>query len=267
MSLGTEIFPLGHLPVKRTDYEIKNKRNEILQCSHFEGFNLALKGPNPGPCVIYLHCNTGCRLEAVPTLEYLIPKNCSMFCFDFSGCGVSQGEYVTLGHKEHEDLEIILEFISKIERVQKIFLWGRSMGAVTAMIYLSRAKNPFVNGVIIDSAFSNLKLLAEQIAASKTKMPGLLIRGALSLIRKSVLKRTNFDIFEMDLTKLNFNENMPPCLFVTSKEDNFVKSSHTEQLFKMYRSAKKIIYVNGDHNAVRTTKFYEDAVNFIQSVL
>lgn len=52
------------------------------------------------PCVIYLHCNAGNRLEALPFIKYLAINKISLFCFDFSGCGNSDGEYITLGKNE-----------------------------------------------------------------------------------------------------------------------------------------------------------------------
>ncbi len=52
------------------------------------------------PCVIYLHCNAGNRLEALPLVKYLAINKISLFCFDFSGCGNSDGEYITLGKNE-----------------------------------------------------------------------------------------------------------------------------------------------------------------------
>lgn len=51
----------------------------------------------PHPCVIYLHGNSGSRVEALSVLGFLVPQNVSLCCLDLSGCGLSEGEYVTLG--------------------------------------------------------------------------------------------------------------------------------------------------------------------------
>lgn len=32
----------------------------------------------------------------------------NVFCFDFAGCGKSEGEFVTLGVKEAEDLKVVV---------------------------------------------------------------------------------------------------------------------------------------------------------------
>ena len=40
-------------------------------------------------------------------------------------------------------------------------MWGRSMGAVTALMHADR--DPSIAGMVIDSAFSSLKKLAEEL--------------------------------------------------------------------------------------------------------
>ncbi len=56
------------------------------------------------PVVIYMHGNAGCRLEAESYAPMLLPLGINLFSFDFSGCGKSEGEWVTLGWKERKDL-------------------------------------------------------------------------------------------------------------------------------------------------------------------
>lgn len=48
--------------------------------------------------------------------------------FDFAGSGLSEGDFVTLGVKEADDIATVLEYLKA--KVRDVFLWGRSMGAV-----------------------------------------------------------------------------------------------------------------------------------------
>ena len=61
-----------------------------------------------------------------------------VFSFDFSGSGLSEGEYVSLGYYEAMDLDTVVSYLQMSEDVKSIVLWGRSMGAVSALAY---AKN------------------------------------------------------------------------------------------------------------------------------
>uniref|UniRef100_UPI0035C7604D CocE/NonD family hydrolase n=1 Tax=Serratia quinivorans TaxID=137545 RepID=UPI0035C7604D len=60
-----------------------------------------------------------------------------MCTFDFSGCGNSEGDWVTLGFKEKDDLKSIIEYLYEHKRVSVVGLWGRSMGATSSLYYLS----------------------------------------------------------------------------------------------------------------------------------
>jgi len=47
-----------------------------------------------------LHGNSSSRLEALQFIKVLIPNGISVISFDFSGSGMSEGEYVSLGYYE-----------------------------------------------------------------------------------------------------------------------------------------------------------------------
>jgi alpha-beta hydrolase superfamily lysophospholipase len=134
--------------------------------------------------VIYLHGNSSSRIEALECINYLLSQNITLFCFDFAACGLSEGEYISLGWYEREDLAIIVEHLRLHRRVSTIGLWGRSMGAVTALLYADR--DPSIAGMVLDSPFTNLKVLVNELAKHYTKMPSILVSGAIKLIRKTI---------------------------------------------------------------------------------
>lgn len=84
-----------------------------------------------------------------------------MFSFDFSGCGLSEGRYISLGWYERDDLAIVIKYLRESNKVSTIGLWGRSMGAITAMMHADR--DPSIAGLVLDSGFASLRLLAEDL--------------------------------------------------------------------------------------------------------
>lgn len=62
------------------------------------------------------------------------------------GSGNSQGDWVTLGAHEVEDLAVVVAHLRETYPSATIGLWGRSMGAVTALMY--SAKDPSIAGVV-----------------------------------------------------------------------------------------------------------------------
>ena len=93
--LGPSLFFINGRVFKRTDCQIKNSRNLTLQCSFFEPIG---RQKTTLPCVIYCHGNCGSRLDAYESVELLLPKEISVFVFDFAGSGISEGDFVSLGY-------------------------------------------------------------------------------------------------------------------------------------------------------------------------
>jgi alpha-beta hydrolase superfamily lysophospholipase len=92
-----------------------------------------------------------------------LPLGINLCVFDFSGCGNSEGDWVTLGMKEDKDLKAVIEYIYENKRVSSIVLWGRSMGAVTALHYVAE-NDGTVNAMVLDSGFSSMKLVVDTLA-------------------------------------------------------------------------------------------------------
>ena len=66
----------------------------------------------------------------------MIRNGISLCTFDFSGCGNAEGDYVTLGYYEWMDVEEVYIHIKSKEQINEIGIWGRSMGAVSALRFL-----------------------------------------------------------------------------------------------------------------------------------
>ena len=132
--LGKTRFTHHGKHFKRTDLTLKNDRNLKLECSFWEPVDSERKYPKL-PCVMYLHGNASSRTEIFPELYYLLSSEITVFAFDFSGCGKSEGEYISLGYYEKDDVKCVIDYLRNTGRVATIGLWGRSMGAVTAIMY------------------------------------------------------------------------------------------------------------------------------------
>jgi alpha/beta superfamily hydrolase len=121
----------------REDIELRNPSGNTLKCSHFQPIEDERMSEKM-PCVIYLHGNSSSRVEGLSAAKILLPMDMTVFCFDFSGCGKSEGDWVTLGYKEQLDLQTVINHLRSTFRVSVIGLWGRSMGAVTSLFYSAK---------------------------------------------------------------------------------------------------------------------------------
>lgn len=52
-----------------------------------------------------------------------------------------------------DDLNTVIKYLKTSENISKIILWGRSMGAVTALHFASTFNYNEIQAMILDSAF------------------------------------------------------------------------------------------------------------------
>jgi pimeloyl-ACP methyl ester carboxylesterase len=233
-------------------------------------------------------------------LSLVLAVGATFFSFDFTGSGLSDGDYVSLGKFEKEDLKCVTEYLGRLGSVSSIVLWGRSMGAVTALLYLSehekldrdnvngkgslsaagsKKEDPngsaggnalpsssLISGVILDSPFSDLKVLAEDIIENGRKVglyaPGFVVDYVMNTIQKKIQKTVGFDI--KDIRPIaSVGSLSTPALFVAAASDRFISPTHSQALSEHYGGDCKFIVIDGDHNAVRSSIMYNEAFRFL----
>lgn len=266
--LGPSSFSFAGRDYERKDFEVTNARGMTLQCSHWLPVETTINGVTEFPCVIYLHGNSSCRLEAISVLRTCLSSGISVVAFDCAGCGKSEGTYISLGYYERDDLQAVIAYLREHSQVSTIGLWGRSMGAATALLHVDR--DPTIAGLVVDSAFTNLEQLVQEIVEHGRRegytIPAFLVKLVMKFIRSSVQKRAQFDIKDLspiDHTQISF----VPALFVAAKNDEFIAPHHSEQLHEQYAGEKNIVKVRGDHNSVRPQFLLDSAGIFLQSAL
>jgi len=231
-----------------------------LECSHFVPTHIA-----PGdqyPCVVYVHGNCSSRLEVLPSVRRLLQRNLTVFCLDLSGSGWSDGEFISLGHFEQQDLRAVLDYLRSCSYVSSIGLWGRSMGAVTAILRAS--EDPDIAACVLDSPFASLRQVAEELVASKKiTLPSFLTGLALQLVRGEVQARAGFDIDTLCPIDV-VHKVIAPVLFAVATDDNFVLPHHTEDLCSKWGGPERtIMQVGGSHNTSRPSWFRDAAAAFL----
>ena len=247
--LGPKTFTFCGSKFSRRDFELKNKMDMKLQVSHWTPVN---RNADALPCVVYMHGNASGRIEALHTLGMVLSLGATLLAFDFSGSGMSDGEYVSLGHYEKDDLDVVIEMLRKEGKTSTIALWGRSMGAATALMHGER--DPSIAGMILDSSFSSLVTLAEELVENGRKKgmfaPEVLVAIVLRWIRQSVQTEANFDI--NDISPVSHADKVfVPALFVAAHGDKFIAPSHSKEIYEKYAGDKNIIMVDGDHSTPR----------------
>ena len=255
-NLGPNLTCFQSRDCYRKDFTFKNSRqNEICVSLFFpippnsDHTNLESLTLNV-PCVVYCHSQSGNRIEGSFLQEWCIENNYGLCLFDFNGCGKSGGEYVTLGWKEHDDLEVLINILTKEYRATQIALWGRSMGAVTSIMYAKR-HSLYLSAMILDSPFSDISVMVKDVAYEHLKIPGLIVSMALRLMSSTVKDKVHFDILKLKPAEFAKTCTVP-CVFIIGKEDKLVLPKRVQEIFDAYVGKQKVIITSeGGHSDER----------------
>ncbi|CAM9571973.1 unnamed protein product [Ectocarpus sp. 8 AP-2014] len=251
--------------MKRRDFEVRNQRGLKLVCSQWRP--AFTEDTSKLPCVVYLHGNSSARVDVVKTssLRVLGTAACTVVSFDFSGSGMSEGDFVTLGYFEQHDVADVLAYLRSNGMASRYLLWGRSMGAASALLYAARYPNHDLCGLILDSPFCSFKRLARDLVTegqarrlfffpfhheNAVNVPGFLVNGALGMLRHSVKKRTRCDLKTV-APIARARHIRCPCLFIAARKDVMVRPSHGADLSEAVGGASLFITCKGSHNSAR----------------
>ena len=238
------------------DVTLTNDRGQNLRCTWWNYLD------EPAPVVIFLHGNCSCRCAVLPILPHLLTLGCSVFAFDFAGSGVSDGEYVSLGHHEQHDVRTVVEYLRASAMVTKIAVWGHSMGAATALLY--GAGDPSIAAMICDSTFSSLTVLAHDVVASRfTRLSVPFTSIITQIARRQILETADFDICEVTPIK-SARSTFIPVLFLHGDHDELIPKSHAMDVHDAYAGDKELIIMkNVGHNTPRPDDVIESATLFL----
>jgi len=258
-------FRVGNVIVNRTNYEITNERGHTIVCTIFEPEQ---KRPDQGEekaCVVMCHGNACCRIDGFLQVHCFLPLNIAVCCFDFSGSGMSGGEYVSLGYFERDDLASVIQDLRERRGYTRVGIWGRSMGATTAVLH--SARDPSLAGVVADSPFSDLWNLMKEIVNSKLRVPDLMCRPVFEGIRLAIQQQAGFDICEVSPLK-HLESCFVPVFFLHGETDAFVQPHHSEILRKGWQGeATRLTMPDTEHNDHREEKFIARAALFMVRAL
>lgn len=254
--LGPAFFSVQGCSVRRTDLTLTNARGLRLACSWFRP-----TAEGQLPCVVYCHGNSGCRLDCEGLLNPLLARGITVFAFDFSGSGLSEGEFVSLGHFEQQDINTVLCFLKR-SGTGPIALWGRSMGAAAALLFASQSKA--VTALVVDSPFASLHQVSEELVKSYRLLPTVLGLHLLQALRSHLHQLTGFDLLALSPLQAAPSCNCP-VLFFHSRADKLINYSHSEALYTAYlHPDKTLMPLLGGHNSPRAPDVYLEGAEFLR---
>jgi pimeloyl-ACP methyl ester carboxylesterase len=216
------------------------------------------------PVVVYLHGNSSSRLEGLKAAPELLKRDINLFVFDFAGCGLSEGDYISLGWHEKDDVRIIVDFLQKLPGVGKIGLWGRSMGAATTMMYTH--SDTRISCICLDSPFSDFNKLAKELCKKQINLPNFVVDTALSIINGTIKSKNGVDINKL-VPKVYAPKTKVPAFFIHAMNDELIPLDHSISIFEEFGGEKSLNICEGTHNSARQKHIQEKVGKFFTKYL
>lgn len=275
--LGPERFALDGRVYRRSRVVLYNREGLKLEGSLYEPMACD-RASERLPCVIYAHGNAGSQVDGIEVAAVCLPYGFSVFAFDFSGSGMSEGEWVSLGWKEADDLDTVISWLKGEGRAGDIAVWGRSMGAVTAMLHGQRCEEGTCRGehrpaaYIFDSPFSNLRRLVKDVVKTQNNagcVPDCVVEYTRRETRRYVRNKLGGDIFRaVDATQAAATCRHAPAMLGSGMLDELVAPDHVVRLYDAYAGEKCLVqFPKGNHNGERPAEWYDAAVVFLLHAL
>jgi pimeloyl-ACP methyl ester carboxylesterase len=247
-TLGPPSFLYRGKIYQRKDYNLLSSMGYIMKCSLIEP-DISNRPKDSMPLVLYLHGNGSSRVEGIHMIEELLKRDINIFLFDFPGCGLSEGDYISLGYHEKDDVGIIIDFIETLPGVGNIGIWGRSMGASTALLYAH--KDQRIKAICFDSPFADFRKLAKELAVNHFNYPNFLIDTILNFLMKKIKKKNGLDINLLKPIE-TAKETFQPGMFIHAENDKLIGVKHTLEIYEQYLGPKCVyILEKGGHNTKR----------------
>lgn len=192
-------------------------------------------------------------------VKILFDSNISVFCFDFPGCGNSEGNFISLGKFESETTQYLLKHLEEEFGFHRFVLWGFSMGAATTLL----VDHPKIVGKVVDSSFTSiydvsLNVLKNVGLSNWVAKPILFLYGIIFPLRGGF---SIYSVSPLDSSK----HATVPALFAHSVDDPLIPFQQGKRLFDSYPAKKSFFEMFGGHGEFRTRTWYHEGKTFVVS--
>lgn len=216
--------------------------------------------------VIFVHgYNSSAFKDNVAHAYVFFKRGYNVLLFDNRACGASEGEYLTFGIRESEDLALWVDMIAKRIPDGSIVLHGTSLGGATVLL-ASSMDLPSVKCVVEDCGFKSIRWEFECMAKLFAHfVPRLTLRAAERVTKRKL----GFDF--STISPINSVANAKyPVMFVHGKADTFIPYTAAEEMYALCPTEKELLLIDGFGHAgsqLAEDAYYEPIFAFIEKHL
>ena len=217
----------------------------------------------PAPAVIYAHGNGSDRRQWLRLAGRVHEAGMAQLLFDFAGRGDSDGDVISLGEHESDDLRAAIDFLARRRDVDpaRIGAVGKSMGGVAAI--LASAKDARIRALVLDGPFADLADVVDRAIGAR-HLPAALLRP---LVFRVAGWRASFDPAALRPEEA-MRDVKAPVLLLHGEEDDLVPFEHALRLERAAAGPLTLIPLPGEgHNTPRSPETLDRIARYLRGTL
>ena len=213
------------------------------------------KDNNKNKIALLVHGYGGSHYDMIDYAKLFEEKEYDILAIDLRAHGASEGDYVSMGQLEQEDLKLWIENILSIKPNYKIVLFGVSLGASTICLTLGQKISNQVVLAIEDCGFANAEKQVSLVFA-KTKMKGKFFFN----LYKSYINRTkNIDLKKLDIC-ISLKKSKIPVMFIHGDNDSFVSTENVYKMSECLPENRRYLYIAKDAGHIKS--YYTNPIQY-----
>ena len=181
---------------------------------------------------------------------------------DLRAHGQSEGEVITFGAKESDDLCSWMDMILQMDPKAKIVLHGISMGASTCLLASSKVMQTALKGVISDCGYTSYQDVLKHLTHKIYHIPGSFFVPGVSFWIKKI---GHFTYPECDCLQA-ISMKAVPTLFFHGANDTFIPTPMVNRLANALQSSSivEIVENAGHAQCMYENKYMSKCLLFVQ---
>lgn len=222
----------------REDFDVHAPDGVLLR-----GWKIRAAMPS-GDWVLLFHGLSDNRVGVLGYAEFLLRSGYSVVMMDARAHGESGGTIATYGWLERSDTRAVVDALESSERVKHLYALGESMGAAIAL--QSAAVEPRLEGVVAESAFSNLREVSYDYAGLHLGawLGRSLFRPASIVAMHAAEKEGGFRAADVSPERAVAARPVPVFLICDARDRN-IPCRHSERIYKAASGPKDLWRVPG----------------------
>jgi uncharacterized protein len=213
--------------------------------TRISGWFFAASGSQRGPAVVLCHGIWTGRRECLPLALRFQAAGYNVLCFDFRAHGRSDGQFISVGHHETNDVIGAVHYLKQRPEVDpsRIGVIGFSMGAAATIQAAARCSD--IAAVVADSAYATFVDAAKYSFHLVTRMPHfpmapMALHAAKWIMHVDANQWRPIDVIGRIAPR--------PIMLTHGTLDEIVPVRHAYTLFKAAEEPKELWIVPGAHH-------------------